>query len=135
MNYTTPILFRGPPGSGKSTAARHMFPDHVLIEADDYFMVGEHYLFDPTKLEDAHKHCLWRAEAASKAGIPFVVANTFSRYWEIKSYLHRWPSARIYRCNGLWQNVHGVPADKVRMIRDRMEPIPNEIILNRKGQP
>jgi hypothetical protein len=124
------IFFRGPPGSGKSTAARLMFPDHALIEADDYFMVGGRYLFDHGKLADAHKHCLWRAESAFKTGIPFVVANTFSRYWEIKDYLRRWPNAPIYRCTGEWENTHGVPADKVQMIRDRMEPICGEVILN-----
>jgi hypothetical protein len=135
MTATTPrneplvVLFRGAPGSGKTTAAKRMFPNHALIEADDYFMVGGQYLFDPGRVADAHKHCLWRAEAAAKAGIPFVVANTFSRYWEIKEYLRRWPNAPIYRCVGEWPNVHGVPADKVRAIRARMEPIFGEIVL------
>jgi len=127
-----PVLIRGVPGSGKSTLARTLYPDRLLIEADQYFMVGDRYCFDHSCIADAHKWCFWRCKQAFNAGIPCVVANTFSRYWEIKEYLRKWPNAKVIRCEGRFPNVHGVPESAVKKMRDRFEPIHGEEIVHQK---
>lgn len=35
---TAIVLIRGVPGSGKTTKAKAEYPDHELIEADQFFM-------------------------------------------------------------------------------------------------
>ena len=52
----TLVLVRGLPGLGKSTFAKQLCVslEGVQIENDMQFMVSGEYVFDPTKLEDAH---------------------------------------------------------------------------------
>lgn len=62
----TVILAVGLPGSGKSTLANKMCEEHkrdaisfMKVSADDYFVAlgnGE-YVFDPSKLGEAHQSC------------------------------------------------------------------------------
>jgi predicted kinase len=49
------FLLRGLPGSGKSTLAKSL--GGMQIEADKYFMDGDEYKFDPSKLKEAHAWC------------------------------------------------------------------------------
>lgn len=125
------ILIRGIPGSGKTTYAREHLPNHLLIEANQYFMVGDNYCFDHAKLMQAHEWCLWKSVQAVKHNIPCVVANTFTRYWEMKEYLRLWPNATILRCTGRFQNTHGIPPSTVATMEARFESIQGEIILDR----
>lgn len=61
------------------------------------------------------------------AGRPVVVANTFTRRWEMEPYLKaakkRGIKVRIVEATGNWANVHGVPADAIERMRARWEPI------------
>ena len=56
-----------------------------------------------------------------------VVANTFTRRWEMEPYLeaakHRGVSVRIIEATGNWPNVHGVPEDAIERMRARWEPV------------
>jgi len=123
---TDVVLIRGLPGSGKTTYAKKHFSSHVLIEEDDYFMIGDEYFFDHGKLADAHKWCQWRFDQLVKVGQPVVVANTFTRYWEMKHYLLAAPNAKVIRCTGEWPNTHGVPVEAVQRMRDRFEDLLGE---------
>lgn len=123
------VIFRGPPGSGKTSSAKVLFPNHLLLEADQYFYVGDQYIYDQEKIKDAHAWCLWRFKQAVKEGIPVVVANTFTRVWEIQPYLSLVPDALVMRFSGEFQNVHGVPEEKVQQMRDRMEDVQGEYDL------
>ena len=49
------FLLRGLPGSGKSTLAESL--GNMNIEADEYFMDGDEYKFDASKLKEAHAWC------------------------------------------------------------------------------
>lgn len=78
------IIMRGQPGSGKSTYTAKHFPDALVCSADHFFMesgvcncgfasdplMTDHnpacdelkttYVFDKTKISEAHAHCLQR---------------------------------------------------------------------------
>ena len=117
-------LIRGLPGSGKSTLARSM--DAAHFEADQ-FMTGKdgRYLFDPKRLQECHRKCLNRAGMMLRKGVDVVVANTFSRMWEIQPYLDMAKSARadvqVIECKGRWPNVHNVPQSAIDRMADRWE--------------
>ncbi len=121
------FLIRGLPGSGKSTLARVLAStlraEHC--EADSYFERNGPYHFDASKLHEAHADCLARAKIALEEGRSVVVANTFSRRWEMQPYLDL---ARDYVVEvvelvtvGQWQNTHNVPDRTIQRMRDRWE--------------
>ena len=64
---------------------------------------------------------------ALEAGCSVVVANTFTRRWEMEPYLRaakrRGVSVRIVEATGSWPNVHGVPAEAIERMRARWESI------------
>lgn len=125
------VLIRGLPGSGKSTYAKTHFPDHVLIEADDYFTVEgpheSHYLFDPQVLKEAHKWTVWRAERLFAHNIPFVVSNTFSRVWEMEPYL--WMKPKVICLKTQFKNIHNVPPHTIKNMKQRWEPLEGEKVI------
>lgn len=130
------ILLRGVPGAGKSTFAKHMWSDHVIFEADKYFVspTGE-YEFRPEKLKEAHEWCRGQVQAAMEqnhltAGQHYpdiVVSNTFTQEWEMQAYLdlanqfqYNVVSLIVENRHG-GSNVHGVPEEKVQQMRDRFQ--------------
>ena len=120
------LLIRGLPGSGKTTLAnQYAGAGYVHCEADQYFERDGEYRFDGSKLRAAHDDCLRRAITAMDAGRPVVVANTFTRRWEMEPYLKaakkRGINARIIEATGNWPNVHGVPEDAVEKMLARWE--------------
>ena len=60
----TLYLLRGLPSAGKSTLAKTM--GAVNFEADMFFMEGNEYKFDPTKLKQAHQWCQNQVEITMK---------------------------------------------------------------------
>ena len=126
------FLLRGICGSGKSTLAKSIGGIH--IEADMFFMEGNDYKFDVTKLKDAHK---WCQEGVEKSMIGLnnpeittqriTVSNTFTQEWEMRPYfdLAEKHGYRVYslivenRHGGA--NEHGVPEDKLEIMKNRFE--------------
>jgi len=120
------FLLRGLPGSGKSTLAKSLGGMH--IEADKYFMDGDEYKFDPSKLKEAHAWCqnavkVWMTNSVPK----IVISNTFTQTWEMDYYFE---TAKEYgyvvyslivenRHGGV--NTHGVPNDKLVQMKNRFE--------------
>lgn len=51
------VILIGISGAGKSTYAKTL-PRPIIVSADDFFMVGGEYKFDPSKLDAAHGRCL-----------------------------------------------------------------------------
>lgn len=122
------LLIRGLPGSGKSTLARAIAASTgaVHCEADDYFVDDDGvYRFRREDLPLAHEACLAKFRIALDEGRSAIVANTFSRKWEMRAY-HNEAAARGIPCltvtaTGAWPNVHSVPEAAVQQMRDRWE--------------
>lgn len=129
-------IVRGLPGSGKSTFAKNLVGDDFLVcEADKYFNDKKGgYNFDFTKLKEAHKWCQEMVETYMKDSLvneqfyrEIAVSNTFTQEWEMEHYIEL---AKKYgyqvftlivenRHGG--KNVHGVPDDKLEVMRNRFE--------------
>ena len=130
-------IVRGLPGSGKSTFAEKLVgADFLVCEADKYFInkdTGE-YNFDPSKIKEAHKYCQNLVETYMSDSLvndqwyrQIAVSNTFTQEWEMQPYFDL---AKKYdytvfvvivenRHGG--KNVHGVPDDKLEIMKNRFE--------------
>jgi len=120
------LLLRGLPGSGKSTLAKAIGDAHY--EEDMYFMQGDRYLFDASKLKNAHEWCQDMVYMDMLKEVPvIVVSNTFTQEWEMKPY---YELAEKYgyavfslvvenRHGGV--NEHGVPDEVLERMEKRFE--------------
>lgn len=121
----------GLPGSGKSTIGAHLAK--IQVSADDFFMVGSEYRFDPKLLSDAHHQSQARTESALQSGDRVAVANTFTQFWEVYPYhqIAARTGARVVIVDlydgGMTdqelaaRNVHGVPEAAIKGMRTRWE--------------
>ncbi len=116
------VLIRGLPGSGKTTKALTEYPNHVLCEADQFFETDDGYKYDGSKIKDAHEYCFSKARKALMVGLDVVVANTFTRVWEMQKYLDLPYEVHVVEATGDYENVHNVPQEVVAKMRDRYEP-------------
>ena len=127
----TLYIVRGIPGSGKSTFAKSIGGVH--IEADQFFMMNGKYNFDITKIKLAHKYCQNQTEAWMKTdGVQvnnnkIVVSNTFTQEWEMEPYFklaekygYKTFSLIVENRHG-GVNEHGVPEDKLEIMKNRFE--------------
>lgn len=120
------FLLRGLPGSGKTTLAKSLGGMHV--EADNYFMDGDEYKFDASKLKEAHAWCQNVVKVWIINNVPkIIVSNTFTQEWEMQPYydLAEKYGYRVYslivenRHGGV--NEHGVPEEKLVQMKNRFE--------------
>ena len=129
------FLVRGLPGSGKSTFATHIWNEYAVCEADKFFYDKEgNYNFDPSKLKDAHAWCRNEVEIRMKDHQinqqfypEIAVSNTFTQEWEMKDYYelaekygYKVVSLIVENRHG-GKNVHGVPDDKLEIMKNRFE--------------
>lgn len=72
------IILMGIPGSGKSTKAKQLAPESYIFETDDFwFDKNGKYIFDLSKIKEAHNWNQKRVDTAMDDGIfPIVVSNT-----------------------------------------------------------
>jgi predicted kinase len=120
------FLLRGVPGAGKSTLAKSLGGMH--IESDKYFMDGDEYKFDPSKLKDAHAWCQNAVKVWTKNGVEkIVISNTFTQEWEIDYYfeLAKEHGYRVYSLivenrHGN-KDIHNVPEEKLVQMKQRFE--------------
>lgn len=122
------VIVRGIPGSGKSTRAKQIADEIGAkhFEADMYFVGADGvYRFDRASLSNAHAWCLGQAQRAMLRAESVVVANTFTRRWEIQPYLD---SAKEMGyeveevvCRESFGSVHGVPSDAIARMASNWE--------------
>lgn len=119
-------IVRGIPGSGKSTFANSL--DCPVFEADMYFMNDGEYKFDMSKIKLAHNWCMIQTQKAMVDDLPKIaVSNTFTQEWEMETYnkLAKENGYTVFsviienRHGGV--NEHGVPEDKLQMMKDRFD--------------
>lgn len=131
MPNKTLYLLRGLPGSGKSTIAKSLVgdKDYCHKEADMYFVDRDgNYKFEPSKIKDAHAWCKEEIEFVMKYDhSPVVVSNTFTQEWEMEDY-YKLAEKYGYRVHSLivenrhgGSNQHGVPDDKLEIMKNRFE--------------
>jgi predicted kinase len=132
MNKTL-FLIRGVQGSGKSTLADHLFfaigaaEKVVHYEADHFFIdpASGEYKWDANKIGEAHRWCQGMTDRAMQAEYTIIVSNTFVKRAEMQIYeemakKHGYTVHEII-CRGRFQNVHGVPEEKVEQKRKQFE--------------
>lgn len=122
-------LVRGLPGAGKSTVARALADTLRMthVEADMYFEQFNGGTFDPTLLTRAHEWCYDTAQRALEDGQSVVVANTFTRKWELIPYvlMGRRVKAQLQliEVQGPFASVHKVPSKPYAAMVSRWEQI------------
>jgi tRNA uridine 5-carbamoylmethylation protein Kti12 len=128
------ILLRGVPGSGKTTLGNAiLFTNQSNIQdvlsADNFFInEKEEYVFDFTKLKEAHNDCQVKcAERMRNEFSKIVVANTFTQEWEMEPYFimaerynYRIHTVIVENRHGS-KNVHNVPEDKIEQMVKRFD--------------
>jgi hypothetical protein len=137
------ILVRGLPlpGSGKSTWARKFLSEQRIsswkwFEADHFFEAADgSYVFDGTLIGAAHEWCYGSTALSLKNGWNVVVSNTFTTMWELERYVALGKlipntTVRVVEIKTQFENVHGVPADKLAKMAARWQDIPQEWINN-----
>lgn len=120
-------IVRGVPGSGKSTFARQLTSN--VFEADQYFIDNEgNYNFIPSEIKNAHAECQDDVKSAMLSSIPKIaVSNTFTQEWEMNPYLELAKQfgyvvfTVIVENRHGGKNVHGVPEEKIELMKNRFE--------------
>lgn len=126
---TSLYIIRGVPGAGKTTLGRRLKAGGLVryvYSADDWMVDADgDYLFNPRNLGKCHELCKDATEAALSEGESVAVCNTFTRVWEVQPYVDiaNLMDCALYvlRCEGNFENVHGVPRGKVNEMRARFE--------------
>lgn len=122
------FLFRGLPGSGKTTTAHLLLDKQSIFSADDYFYKEGNgtYKFDGSKLNIAHSQCKDNVIRAMEAKVNKIgVTNTFTKESEITPYFD---IAKIYGYSVVSlivenrhanKNVHSVPDEAIQRMKNR----------------
>lgn len=128
------ILYRGHPGSGKSTSAQRMFPGVLLVENDMFHMHNGQYEWSKESMLKAISWCTNMVRTALENGLDVCVANTFTKRKFVDAYKkiaeEFGAEFTVYRCIGEFKNVHRLSEGMVAGFQKAMEDWPGEIIVD-----
>lgn len=117
------IIVRGIPGSGKSTLAKKLCAllgaEHY--ETDMFFEQTGEYIFDPTKLAEAHAWCFDRVKESLSSGKLTMVSNTFCQDVHMKPYMELTRKHIVIQLNTSYGSVHGVPSYAIERMQEQLK--------------
>ena len=127
------IIVRGIPGSGKSTLAKRlcMLLGGAHYEADMFFEQTGEYIFDPTKLAEAHAWCFAKVKESLASGKLTIVANTFCQDEHMRPYMELTRKHIIIQLNTSYGSVHSVPEYAIERMKEQLKAsaITQDILL------
>lgn len=131
----TVYIFRGIPGSGKSTIAAKLVGKSNVFEADQFFIKDGEYCHNPKLIKEAHAYCADCMEEACKNGVsPIAVANAATRLWEMSVYRHiadKYGYAVVeLTVESDFSNVHEISQEKIFKMKDRFEHSFGHVVSN-----
>ena len=123
------VIVRGLPGSGKSTFAQTMFPTYVHAEADQYFVQNGEYVWNSSRVHNAHSYCYNKVKEALYNGKDVVVSNTFVTRNEITDYLEFEYfvldlEVYVFELHTSFTSIHNVPDETIAKMKDKWQRIP-----------
>ena len=111
------IIVRGIAGSGKTTFVKKTFPEAAHYEADMFFEQKGEYKFDASKLKEAHNWCRKRVYECIRNKKLVVVSNSFTRAWEVYSYINyallKGVPILLIELTTFYGSVHSVPQEVI----------------------
>lgn len=133
MNSKILLLIIGIPGSGKSTLAEKTkredirFKDANIWEADMFFIdENGNYKWNPKTIGAAHLWCKLKVENDMKNGKNIIVSNTSLVPSERKPYIDLAKKygyqVEVIECNNEFQNIHNVPEETIKKMKNRFVP-------------
>lgn len=82
------IVMRGLPGSGKSTKAKQLGENGIILSTDDFWDVAGEYKYDKERIAEAHQWNQQRAKQFMQHGETLIVIdNTNVNAYEMKPYV------------------------------------------------
>lgn len=121
-------IFRGLPGSGKSTQARKLAAElgAIFIEADMFHVSDGNYRFNDNRAEYVYRDMPKLLGALASHGMDIVYAGVLP----VEESIHHISDPcracgykiNITTCSGKWDNVHNVPSDVLESMRKCFQP-------------
>lgn len=125
-------IIRGLPGTGKSTLAQWL--GVTYFEPNMYFMKGGKYVYDRNKLSDAVKWCNGNVRYNLKMGLDVAVTGTMTKAKNVLSHVNFCEANNInymvINCIKFYENIHEVPNDVMKRMKDEMEPVEGEYLYD-----
>lgn len=130
MNRVTLYFFRGWPGSGKSTLAKEYQQKGLFTHyyENDMFLYDENdtYVWSKERLAEAIKltrqHVLAELQKGKSVGLCSVASHKATVVeWLKICKEHGW-WLEVIDCNGDFENIHQVPKDKVKALKNNFQP-------------
>ena len=125
-------IIRGYPGQGKSTWAKKKF-NCILLENDMFQYKDGKYCWSPKGAKDAIRRVLELTKDLLSDGIDVCVANTFTKARFVESYKRiaeeHGAAFEVFRMTKEYKNVHNVPKDVLKSMKENFEDYPGETFV------
>lgn len=113
------VIVRGAAGSGKTTYAKDMYPNHKYVASDEFFTKDDGtYEYDPRKAKLGNEWCMNKTKMMLERGEDTIVCNTFTSRSDVSKYVIMAKrlgiqDIKIIRLTTLFKSEHKVPGMKV----------------------